>query len=279
MTRRPPDRGQHPRQGGSQVEPPLGPHRAAALPCRRPEGRRGCPRPSTRVRRRGLRDARGRSSSTPTCCRGRRRHPGRRPGARRRSPTRSHPAGVVAVCRHLDAPLEHVVLARSPPAAGRSAPTCATPATPAPSSVRPTRPAPARSCWPGSSVDAYNPKTVRATVGSLFHLPVAVEPDPAAAVLRPRRPPGSPCWPPTAPGRSTSSTPTWPGPPPGSSATRPGACPTSLAALADHRVAIPIHGRAESLNLVDRRRGLPLRQRARPALLTPIRRGRRRRTS
>ena len=36
----------------------------------------------------------------------------------------------------------------------------------------------------GTSVDAYNPKTVRATVGSLFHLPLAVEPDPLAAVGR-----------------------------------------------------------------------------------------------
>ena len=35
----------------------------------------------------------------------------------------------------------------------------------------------------------------------------------------------------------------------GCSATRPGGCPTTLAALADHRVRIPIHGRAESLNL------------------------------
>ena len=34
----------------------------------------------------------------------------------------------------------------------------------------------------GSSVDPYNPKTVRASVGSLFHLPVAVEPDVATAV-------------------------------------------------------------------------------------------------
>ena len=34
----------------------------------------------------------------------------------------------------------------------------------------------------GSSVDAYNPKTVRASVGSLFHLPLAVEPSAEAAV-------------------------------------------------------------------------------------------------
>ena len=32
----------------------------------------------------------------------------------------------------------------------------------------------------GHSVDPYS-KTVRASVGSLFHLPIAVEPDPAAA--------------------------------------------------------------------------------------------------
>ena len=38
----------------------------------------------------------------------------------------------------------------------------------------------------GHSVDAYNPKTVRATVGSLFHLPVAVAPDTAAAVAAAR---------------------------------------------------------------------------------------------
>ena len=101
----------------------------------------------------------------------------------------------------------------------------------------------------GSSVDAYNPKTVRASVGSLFHLPVAVEPSAEAAVTRRagrrahragrgrrRR------------GRAVRR-PAWPVPPPGCSATRPGACPPELAALADHRVAIPIHGRAESLNL------------------------------
>ena len=34
----------------------------------------------------------------------------------------------------------------------------------------------------GSSVDPYNPKTVRASVGSLFHVPLCVEPDTAAVV-------------------------------------------------------------------------------------------------
>jgi TrmH family RNA methyltransferase len=34
----------------------------------------------------------------------------------------------------------------------------------------------------GDGVDPYNPKAVRASVGSLFHLPVALEPDPGTAV-------------------------------------------------------------------------------------------------
>ena len=45
--------------------------------------------------------------------------------------------------------------------------------------------------------------------------------------------------------------------------------PDDLAALADHRVSIPIFGRAESLNLVDRGRRLPLRDGARAAAETP----------
>ena len=102
----------------------------------------------------------------------------------------------------------------------------------------------------GDSVDAYNPKTVRASVGSLFHVPFAIERDAAAAVARAPAP-GSPCSPPTAGERSTCSRPTTcsPGRPPGCSATRRGGCRPTLAALADHRVRIPIHGRAESLNL------------------------------
>ena len=67
----------------------------------------------------------------------------------------------------------------------------------------------------------------------------------------------------------------------GSTSTRPTTCsprptawlfgneawglPEELAALADHRVRIPIHGRAESLSLLDGRGALPLRLGARPA--------------
>ena len=102
----------------------------------------------------------------------------------------------------------------------------------------------------GDSVDAYNPKTVRASVGSLFHLPLASSPTRSPRSARPRTP-ASRCSPPTAPARSTCTTPT-------SCSARPTAwlfgneawgLPAELAALADHRVRIPIHGRAESLNL------------------------------
>jgi TrmH family RNA methyltransferase len=102
----------------------------------------------------------------------------------------------------------------------------------------------------GSSVDAYNAKTVRASVGSLFHLPVAITPDPAAAVADARTAGltvlaadgdgeldlfesdahlrGSVAW--------LFGNEAW-------------GLPEELATLADHRVRIPIAGRAESLNL------------------------------
>ncbi|QLQ10568.1 MAG: RNA methyltransferase [Nocardioidaceae bacterium] len=104
----------------------------------------------------------------------------------------------------------------------------------------------------GNCVDPYNGKVVRASAGSLFHLPIVVEPDPAGTVaalqadgyavlaadgageldlddvtdegLLSRRTAwlfGNEAW----------------------------GLPTELAALADHRVRIPIHGKAESLNL------------------------------
>ncbi|MDH2416366.1 RNA methyltransferase [Nocardioides sp. CER19] len=101
----------------------------------------------------------------------------------------------------------------------------------------------------GDSVDLYNPKTIRASVGSIFHLPVVVERDPAAAVAAAQadgltvlaadmdgddlfgaddvlaKPTawlfGNEAW----------------------------GIPTGLRDLADRVVSIPIYGRAESLNL------------------------------
>ena len=102
----------------------------------------------------------------------------------------------------------------------------------------------------GSSVDPYNPKTVRASVGSLFHLPVAQERNPAAAVAGARSAGFTVL---AADGHGDVDL---------FAAdellTRPTAwlfgneawgLPAELRGLADHVVSIPIFGRAESLNL------------------------------
>jgi TrmH family RNA methyltransferase len=102
----------------------------------------------------------------------------------------------------------------------------------------------------GSSVDPYNEKTVRATAGSLFHVPLSVVPDTAGVVARLQSAGyrvlaadgagevdlfsadellrGRIAW--------LFGNEAW-------------GLPDELATLADHRVAIPIPGRAESLNL------------------------------
>ena len=102
----------------------------------------------------------------------------------------------------------------------------------------------------GHSVDAYNPKTVRASVGSLFHVPIVVEPDPAAAV-RAARAAGLLVVAADGAGEidldeadDLLAAPTaW------LFGNEAWGLPDELAALADHRIRIPIHGRAESLNL------------------------------
>lgn len=158
------------------------------------------------------------------------------------------PAGVVALCRFVDRPFAHLLdpaprlvaicadvrdlgnagtVIRSADAAGADAVVMA-----------------------GSSVDTYNPKTVRASVGSLFHLPLAVEPDPAAAV-RAAQAAGLVVLAADGAGDVDLFG-------AGELLERPTAwlfgneawgLPDELAALADQRVAIPIHGHAESLNL------------------------------
>ena len=153
------------------------------------------------------------------------------------------------MCRSLDRPLEHVLDGHA-----RLVAMCADVRDPgnAGTVVRCADAAGADAVvLAGSSVDAHNPKTVRASVGSLFHLPLAVEPDPARRRPAAARERGLRCWPPTAPARSTSSRPATCSPRPtawlfGNEAW---GLPDDLAALADHRVRIPIRGRAESLNL------------------------------
>ncbi|MEP9364847.1 RNA methyltransferase [Nocardioides sp. CN2-186] len=170
-----------------------------------------------------------------------------------------NPAGVVAVCRFLDRPLEHLL----PPLVEEVAPAtvskprlvaiCADVRDPgnAGTVIRCADAAGADAVvLAGHSVDAYNPKTVRASVGSLFHLPIAIEPDPAAAV-RAAQAAGLQVLAADGAGEvdldhadELLAAPTaW------LFGNEAWGLPDEVAALADHRVRIPIHGRAESLNL------------------------------
>ena len=156
------------------------------------------------------------------------------------------PQGVVAVCRHLDVPLADVL-------AGELLVICADVRDPgnAGTIIRTADAAGADGVvLAGHSVDAYNAKTVRATVGSLFHVPLAVEPDPAVAVRVAREAgyrvlaaDGAGEVDLFAAGELLGGRVAW------LFGNEAWGLPVELAALADHRVAIPIRGRAESLNL------------------------------
>jgi TrmH family RNA methyltransferase len=156
------------------------------------------------------------------------------------------PAGVVAVCRFLDVPLSTV-------ASPRLVAICADVRDPgnAGTVIRCADAAGADAVvLAGDAVDLYNPKTVRASVGSVFHLPLVVERDPVAAIEAAR-----------AAGLQVLAT-------DGAGEVelafgdrllaRPTAwlfgneargLPADLTGRADRVVRIPIHGRAESLNL------------------------------
>ena len=184
------------------------------------------------------------------------------------------PQGIVAVCRFLDVPLGR----RCSRARHRLVAVCADVRDPGNAGTV-IRCADASGAGgvvlTGNSVDPYNDKTVRATVGSLFHVPVALRADaardgpPGAGRRAHRARRGRRGETDLDRGRDSGLL------------RRPVAwlfgneawgLPEELAALADHRVSIPILGRAESLNLVDRRGGLPLRQRAAaPGLVEELR--------
>jgi TrmH family RNA methyltransferase len=166
-----------------------------------------------------------------------------------------NPAGVVAVARFLDRPLAHVLDRTSlvEPVGTTLLAICADVRDPgnAGTVVRCADAAGADAVvFAGHSVDPYNPKSVRASVGSLFHLPIAVEPDPAAAV-RAAQAAGLVVLAADGAGEvdleeadDLLAAPTaW------LFGNEAWGLPDELAALADHRVRIPIHGRAESLNL------------------------------
>ena len=161
-----------------------------------------------------------------------------------------HPQGVVAVCAALDVPLAEL-LGTTP----RLVAVCAEVRDPgnAGTVIRCADAAGAAGVvLTGDSVDVYNGKAVRASAGSLFHLPVVVERDPAATVASLR---GAGLVVLAADGRGETDL---------DEAADEGlldrrtawlfgnearGLPDDLACLADHRIRVPIHGRAESLNL------------------------------
>ncbi len=161
-----------------------------------------------------------------------------------------HPQGVVAVCRTLDVPLEEL-LDTGP----RLVAVCAAIRDPgnAGTVVRCADAAGAGAVVvTGDSVDLYNGKAVRASVGSLFHLPVAVRRDPVDTV-RTLQGSGLTVLAADGYGEVDLDEAADSGLLAGRTAWLFGneawGLPDELGALADHRVRIPIHGRAESLNL------------------------------
>ena len=104
----------------------------------------------------------------------------------------------------------------------------------------------------GSSVDPYNGKAVRASVGSLFHLPLALETG-TAEVVAALQADGITVLAADGAGDLDLDDAVDDGLLAGRTAWLFGneawGLPDEVAALADHRVRIPIHGRAESLNL------------------------------
>ncbi len=161
-----------------------------------------------------------------------------------------HPQGVVAVCRTLDVPLADV-LASQP----RLVAVCADIRDPgnAGTVIRCADAAGAAGVvMTGESVDVYNGKAVRASAGSLFHLPVAVRPD-RGSTVRSMRDSGLTVLAADGYGDVDLDDAVDSGLLAGRTAWLFGneawGLPAELAELADHRVRIPLHGRAESLNL------------------------------
>jgi len=160
------------------------------------------------------------------------------------------PQGVVARCRFVDAPLHRLL---SPPP--RLLALCADVRDPgnAGTVIRCADAAGADAVvLTGSSVDPYNSKVVRASVGSLFHIGLAIEPD-ATAVTDAVRGAGLTVLAADSVGDLDLDEAADSG-----LLDRPTAwlfgneawgLPPEVRALADRVVNVPIHGRAESLNL------------------------------
>src|SRR5699024_5575597 len=104
----------------------------------------------------------------------------------------------------------------------------------------------------GHSVDPYNPKAVRSSAGSLFHLPVTIGVSPTDVVAR-LRAAGLRLLAADGTGEHTLTQAAEDGLLEGPTAWLLGneahGLDSVVSGLADHRVAVPIYGHAESLNL------------------------------
>jgi TrmH family RNA methyltransferase len=156
------------------------------------------------------------------------------------------PAGVVALCRFIDVPREQALV-------GRFVAICAQVSDPgnAGTVIRCADAAGAGGVvLTGKSVDLYNPKTIRATAGSAFHLPIAQDPHPYDVISAAQAAGFA-----VVAADGSGETDLYEA---GDVLRQPvawlfgneahGMSP-ELLERADHRVRIPIHGRAESLNL------------------------------
>lgn len=160
------------------------------------------------------------------------------------------PQGLVAVCDLLDVPIRAALA--GPPALVAVLVGVADPGN-AGTVVRVADAAGAGAVLlAGDTVDPHNGKAVRASTGSVFHLPLARDRD-AAAVLDACRAAGLALLAADSRGELDLHD-------PGAAAVLAGptawvfggeahGLPPELVAAADHRVRVPIHGRAESLNL------------------------------
>ena len=171
------------------------------------------------------------------------------------------PQGIVAVCRFLDVDLDVVLdppVVESPVAGERAHPVvalCADVRDPgnAGTVIRTADASGAQGVvLAGNSVDLYNDKTVRASVGSIWHLPVALVDDPTECVRRAQAA-GFVVLAADGAGETDLFDAETSGlldqPVAWLFGNEAWGLPTELALLADHRVSIPIRGRAESLNL------------------------------
>lgn len=172
------------------------------------------------------------------------------------------PAGLVAVCRFLDVEWSHIAareVSSGGPSGrhdGRQGPRlvaiCADVRDPgnAGTVIRCADAAGADAVvLAGDAVDLYNPKTIRASVGSAFHLPIVIERDPALAVRRAKAAGLTVLAADMAGEDLFAADALLRGPTAWLFGNEAWGLPAVLREEADHVVSIPIYGGAESLNL------------------------------